>query len=54
MSEIETTTVAVKVRRDALGQVRQEVVAPHAGLVVFLRTYPRVLAGDALVTVARQ
>jgi predicted deacylase len=38
--------------RDALGAVRQEVFAPRAGLVVFLRTFPRVLAGDALVTVA--
>ena len=38
---------------DGLGVVRQEVLAPHAGLVVFLRTFPRVLAGDALVTGAQ-
>jgi predicted deacylase len=36
---------------DALGAVRHTVHAPHAGLIVFLRTFPRVLAGDALVTV---
>jgi predicted deacylase len=37
--------------RDALGQVRHTVAAPHDGLVVFLRTYPRVLAGDPVCTV---
>jgi predicted deacylase len=36
---------------DALGSVRHEVCAPHAGRVVFLRTYPRVLAGDPLCTI---
>jgi predicted deacylase len=36
---------------DALGSIRHEVRAPHTGRVVFLRTYPRVLAGDPLCTV---
>lgn len=37
--------------RNALGAVQHTVRSPHAGLVVFLRTFPRVLAGDALCTV---
>jgi predicted deacylase len=37
--------------RDALGSVRHTVQAPHPGLVVFLRTFPRVLAGDPLCTI---
>ena len=37
--------------RDALGVVRHVVEAPHGGLVVFLRTFPRVLAGDPVCTV---
>jgi predicted deacylase len=37
--------------RDTLGAVRHVVAAPHAGLVVFLRTFPRVLPGDPLCTV---
>lgn len=37
--------------RDAVGSVRHTVHALHAGLVVFLRTFPRVLAGDAVCTV---
>lgn len=37
--------------RDALGKVRHVVEATHTGLVVFLRTFPRVLAGDAVCTV---
>lgn len=36
---------------DPFGTTLYVVQAPHAGLVVFLRTYPRVLAGDALCTV---
>jgi predicted deacylase len=36
---------------DAVGVVRQRVAAPHAGLVVFLRTFPRVLAGEPVCTV---
>ncbi len=37
--------------RDAMGAVRHVVAAPHGGLVVFLRTFPRVLAGDAVCTI---
>jgi predicted deacylase len=37
--------------RDALGVVRHVVQAPHTGRVVFLRTFSRVLAGDAVCTV---
>jgi predicted deacylase len=37
--------------RDALGAVRHEVQATHAGRIVFLRTFPRVLAGDPVCTV---
>ena len=37
--------------RDALGAVRHVVEATHTGLVVFLRTFPRVLAGDPVCTV---
>lgn len=37
--------------RDPLGQVRHTADAPHAGSVIFLRTFPRVLAGEALATV---
>jgi predicted deacylase len=37
--------------RDALGAVRHVVEATHSGLVVFLRTFPRVLAGDPVCTV---
>ena len=37
--------------RDALGQVRHVVEATHSGLVVFLRTFARVLAGDPVCTV---
>lgn len=39
--------------RDALGSVRQTVQSGHAGRVVFLRTFPRVLAGDPVCTVLR-
>lgn len=41
----------VGVLRDAFGVVRHEVTATHQGRIVFLRTYPRVLAGDPLCTV---
>jgi predicted deacylase len=37
--------------RDPLGEVRHVVQAAHAGRVVFLRTFPRVLAGDPVCTV---
>jgi predicted deacylase len=37
--------------RDALGNVRHVVRAAGAGRVVFLRTFPRVLAGDPVCTV---
>jgi predicted deacylase len=37
--------------RDPLGTVRYTLLAEHAGRVVFLRTFPRVLAGDPLCTV---
>jgi predicted deacylase len=37
--------------RDPLGNVLHEVRAGHAGLVVFLRTFPRVHAGDPVCTV---
>lgn len=37
--------------RDAFGAVRHVVQAPHDGRIVFLRTFPRVLAGDPLCTV---
>jgi predicted deacylase len=37
--------------RDALGTVRHTLLAAHAGRVIFLRTFPRVLAGDPLCTV---
>lgn len=37
--------------RDACGTVRHLVEAPHEGLVVFLRTFPRVLAGDPVCTI---
>src|SRR5262249_7036723 len=37
--------------RGALGNVRHAVEATHSGLVVFLRTFPRVLAGDPVCTV---
>jgi predicted deacylase len=37
--------------RDVLGAVRHVVEATHSGLVVFLRTFPRVLAGDPVCTV---
>jgi predicted deacylase len=37
--------------RDTFGNVCCEVTAPSTGRVVFLRTYPRVLAGDPLCTV---
>ena len=36
---------------DPLGRTRHVVEAPHAGRVVFLRTFPRVLAGDPVCTV---
>ena len=36
---------------DPRGNVRQTVHAPHAGRVVFLRTFPRVVAGDPVCTV---
>lgn len=36
---------------DPFGAVKHEVKATHTGRLVFLRTYPRVLAGDALCTV---
>ncbi len=39
------------VLRDPLGTVLHTVQAPHDGLVVFLRTFPRVLPGDPLCTV---
>jgi predicted deacylase len=41
------------VLRDPLGQEVQRVTAPHSGLVVFLRTYPRVHPGDPLCTILR-
>lgn len=37
--------------RDVFGAVRHVVTAGHAGRIVFLRTFPRVLAGDPLCTV---
>jgi predicted deacylase len=37
--------------RDSLGTVRHTLRSAHAGRVVFLRTFPRVLAGDPLCTV---
>lgn len=39
--------------RDPLGHEVHQVTAPHAGLVVFLRTYPRVHAGDPMCTILR-
>jgi predicted deacylase len=36
---------------DVFGKVRHIVRATHSGLVVFLRTFPRVLAGDPVCTV---
>jgi predicted deacylase len=41
----------VGVLRDPLSMPVLDVTAPHAGLVVFLRTYPRVHAGEPLCTV---
>jgi predicted deacylase len=37
--------------RDALGTVRHVVQATHTGMIVFLRTFPRVLPGDPVCTV---
>jgi predicted deacylase len=37
--------------RDRFGQVRHQVEATRRGRIVFLRTFPRVLAGDALCTI---
>lgn len=37
--------------RSLLGEVLHKVIAPHAGRIVFVRTYPRVLAGDPICTV---
>jgi predicted deacylase len=37
--------------RDPLGAVRHTLLAAHAGRVVFLRTFPRVVAGEPLCTV---
>ncbi len=37
--------------RDRYGQSKHTVVAGLSGMVVFLRTFPRVLAGDALCTI---
>jgi predicted deacylase len=37
--------------RDPFGTVLHAVLAPHAGLVVFLRTFPRVLSGEPVCTV---
>lgn len=39
------------VLRNMVGEVLHKVIAPHVGRIVFLRTYPRVLAGDPLCTV---
>lgn len=41
----------VGILRDPLGEALKPITAPHTGLVVFLRTYPRVHAGDPLCTV---
>lgn len=41
----------VGVIRDAFGTVKHEVRATYTGRIVFLRTFPRVLAGDPLCTV---
>lgn len=41
----------IGVIRDGFGQARQTVRAGCSGLIVFLRTFPRVLAGDALCTI---
>lgn len=41
----------IGVIRDAFGAIKHEVRATHTGRIVFLRTFPRVLAGDALCTV---
>lgn len=41
----------IGVIRDAFGTPRHDVKATHTGRIVFLRTYPRVLAGDPLCTV---
>jgi predicted deacylase len=54
--EVDVLTAVVRGQRlgtirDALGVVRHVVEAPHDGLVVFLRTFPRVLAGDPVCTV---
>jgi predicted deacylase len=37
--------------RDPLGQALHVVESPHAGLVVFLRTFPRVHAGEPVCTI---
>jgi predicted deacylase len=37
--------------RDPVGGIRHTALAPHAGIVVFLRTFSRVLAGDPLCCV---
>ena len=37
--------------RDPLGRVLHEVLSQQSGIVVFLRTFPRVQAGDPLCTV---
>jgi predicted deacylase len=37
--------------RDSLGTARRIVRATHTGIIVFLRTFPRVLAGDPLCTI---
>lgn len=39
--------------RDTLGNELREVTAPHDGLVVFLRTFPRVHAGDPVCTILK-
>ncbi|HYT90658.1 MAG TPA: M14 family metallopeptidase [Gemmataceae bacterium] len=54
--EVDVLTAVMRKQRlgticDALGRVRHVVEAPHEGLVVFLRTFPRVLAGDPVCTV---
>jgi predicted deacylase len=36
---------------DRFGQPRQPVIAGRGGRIVFLRTFSRVLAGDALCTI---
>ncbi|MCI0463922.1 MAG: succinylglutamate desuccinylase/aspartoacylase family protein [Gemmataceae bacterium] len=37
--------------RDSLGVVRHIIRATHSGRIVFLRTFPRILAGDPICTV---